>query len=246
MIVDDIRVIITIFKQGVVFCQVCKVFREGRTQGELEAHPDETPTARTSRLIKEAMNCLEPELEFMSETCEEFSSNRLPTLDYQVWLEEQEGAKTQDQAGVEPDQELDPEVLEVCGDPHFRFPDPVPLTPREETCKIQETQTKNPGKAQVISYMYFEKEMSSKYCTLEKSAMSWNQKRSMLSQELIRRLLNTSEEVGKEVKDNIILGMSKRLKMSGYEQKQIRDIICSGLKGYKRKLGKGQERHRRG
>ncbi len=50
----------------------------------------------------------------------------------------------------------------------------------------------------------------------------------------------------KEIKDMIVKNMSMRLRVSGYNQKQIRDIISSGLKGYNKKWGQGQTRQRRG
>lgn len=87
--------------------------------------------------------------------------------------------------------------------------------------------------------------MSTKYCTLELSAMSWNQKRAILSQDLIRRLLNTSENVEPSVRDGIALEMAKILKRSGYKKSQVQDIMGCGLWGYRRKWGSGQERHRR-
>ena len=71
-------------------------------------------------------------------------------------------------------------------------------------------------------------------------------KRALLSQEVIRRFLNTSEGTDTEIKDNILLEMAKRLRRSGYKSKQIKDIISSGIKGYTRKWGNGEARHRRG
>ena len=92
--------------------------------------------------------------------------------------------------------------------------------------------------------MYFEKSVTSKYCTLETSAMSWNMKRAILSQEVIQRLLNTSEEIDHHLKDMILKNLAERLKRSWYRARQIREIISSGLKGYRNKWGAGQVRHR--
>ena len=130
--------------------------------------------------------------------------------------------------------------------PAPRFPDPVPLTNNYWEGRSVSKKKTPTSKSQALHYMFYEKDVSSKYCTLEISAMSWNMKRAILSQELIRRLLNTSDGVELEIKDKIVTSMCERLKRSGYRKDQIREIITSGLKGYNRKWGQGQTRHRRG
>ena len=215
----------------------------------------ETPETRTSRLIREALNVLEPDLEFTTEMAEDFPEHKLPTLDYQLWITEVvEPSDPNPGTPVTPNQDGTPS-----------FPDPVPLTSTywEDRGEIhhlgavpstavppkgshEPAGTQETSKKQAIRYMYYEKEVTSKFCTLEVSAMSWNMKRAILSQETIRRLLNTSEEADNKIKDSILCNMSKRLWRSGYSSKQIREIITSGLRGYKRKWGQGQTRHRRG
>ena len=86
-----------------------------------------------------------------------------------------------------------------------------------------------------ILYKFFEKPTSSKLCTLEHSATSWNQQRATLSQEVIRRLLNTSQELDHSSKTKILEDYIIKLRRSKYNTKQIRDIIQSGLVGYKTK-----------
>ena len=71
-------------------------------------------------------------------------------------------------------------------------------------------------------------------------------KRAVLSQEVIRRFLNTSEEESTEIKDSILLKMAMRLNRSGYKQRQVEEIISSGVKGYQGKWGNGVTRNRRG
>ena len=77
--------------------------------------------------------------------------------------------------------------------------------------------------------------------------MAWNSKRAILSQEVIRRFLNTSEKLNTDRRDNILLELTKRLQRSDYKVGQIREILVSGLRGYNSKWGKdsNRERHRR-
>ena len=71
-------------------------------------------------------------------------------------------------------------------------------------------------------------------------------KRAILIQEIIRRFLNTSEVTDLETKDSILLEMAQKIRRSGYKSRQIKDIISSEVKGYTRKWGNGEVRHRRG
>ena len=55
-----------------------------------------------------------------------------------------------------------------------------------------------------IVYSYYEKEVSSKFCLLEIGAMSENTKNATLSQDLIRRMLNTSERTKQEERNQVV------------------------------------------
>ena len=92
-----------------------------------------------------------------------------------------------------------------------------------------------------IMFSYYEKKMSSKYCVMKSSAMAENSKNSTLSQDLIRRMLNTSELVPQSERNTIIENYIKKLKISGYSQEQTRSIIISGLKGYQTKLERSRK-----
>ena len=134
----------------------------------------------------------------------------------------------------------------MAGDPRDPAPQPgaqhlgeVP-GPSQEGLPHSSTQ-----KTQAIKYMFFEKEVSSKFCTLEKSAMAWSSKRAILGQDIIRRLLNTSGDARASTIDQILLNMCKRLKRSGYNAEQTREILLSGVRGYRSKWGRGEVRHRR-
>ena len=66
--------------------------------------------------------------------------------------------------------------------------------------------------------------------------MPENCKISTLSQDLIRRMLNTSEMVTQQERDEIVENYVTKLVVSGYSLEQIRNIIVSGLKGYQTRL----------
>ena len=99
-------------------------------------------------------------------------------------------------------------------------------------------------------YSFYEKEMGSKYCLMEASAMSWNAKRATLAQETIRRMLNTSEMVEQSERDSIIEKFILKLERSGYNVSQRKEIITAGLKGYETKRKRAErdskELHREG
>lgn len=87
-----------------------------------------------------------------------------------------------------------------------------------------------------IMHTYFEKEMRTPFVVMRRSAMGEQQRMAILSNELIRRLSN----VGKEVVEAEVFGIIEhyiyQLKMSEYERSQARDIVCSGVIGWKRKI----------
>jgi hypothetical protein len=69
-----------------------------------------------------------------------------------------------------------------------------------------------------------------------RSSMPENMKISSLTQEMIRRLLNTSEDLDDRERLEVINGYTQKLINSGYGLEQTRNIIVAGLKGYERKL----------
>ena len=91
-----------------------------------------------------------------------------------------------------------------------------------------------------MMYSFFEKEMNSPFCILEKSALPDNTKISSLSQEVVRRMLHTSELVPQEERNQILEIFTSKLKLSGYRMDQVREIVKAGLKGYERKLQKAK------
>ena len=68
------------------------------------------------------------------------------------------------------------------------------------------------------------------------SAQPWNQKRTTLTQELIRRLLNCSKELPCRSKAKHLTDFMQLLKNSGYSETFRLEILHSGLKGYNKIL----------
>ena len=64
------------------------------------------------------------------------------------------------------------------------------------------------------------------------SAQPWGQKRTTLTQELIRRLLNCSKELSCEVRRRHLNNYMQLLKNSGYCEKFRAEVLRSGLQGY--------------
>ena len=78
--------------------------------------------------------------------------------------------------------------------------------------------------------------MSSNTVLQRKSAMPENMKVASLNQEVIRRMLNTSEDLDDAMRMTVVDNFAKKVRNSGYCIKQTRDIMMGGLKGYERKL----------
>ena len=78
--------------------------------------------------------------------------------------------------------------------------------------------------------------MNSPFCILEKSALPENTKLSSLSQDLIRRMLNTSERLSQQERNIVVENYVKKLTISGYRQDQVQRIVEAGLRGYQAKL----------
>ena len=95
--------------------------------------------------------------------------------------------------------------------------------------------------APIVQYEFFEKSMNSKFCILEKSAMAYESKLSILSNEVVRRLLNTSETVSQDRKDSILNDFVLKMLRSGYDIGQCRDILISGIRCYNAKVSRANQ-----
>ena len=62
-----------------------------------------------------------------------------------------------------------------------------------------------------------------------------NTKIQILSQDMVRRLMNTKEELGATNRGAVVDMYAKKLLQSGYSREQTRKIITNGIKGFKSK-----------
>ena len=143
----------------------------------------ESTNQRMARICKEAMESINPDLKFTTECQEDFPGERLPTLDFQMWLTEDN--------------------------------------------KIKHT--------------YFQKHMKTPYVIMERSGTSYHQKFQILSNELVRRLSNIDISLPLEERIETTEQYTKELKTSGYSVKQSREIVCSGIRGWKAKHKKRKD-----
>ena len=95
--------------------------------------------------------------------------------------------------------------------------------------------------APVLEYHFYEKPMKTKYVILESSAMDYSQKMQILGNDLCRRLLNTKQSLCQDVKDEIVNNYATTLLRSGYKTSSVRQILISGLRGFKNKVLRASE-----
>ena len=96
------------------------------------------------------------------------------------------------------------------------------------------------GSNQVL-YGFFEKPTNSNVTIQRRTAMGEESKIQVLSNDLIRRLKNNSEELGKGAKIEIVGNYTQKLLNSGFKGEQLVRIITNGVKGYENKLRRCQE-----
>ena len=71
---------------------------------------------------------------------------------------------------------------------------------------------------------------------MENSALPSNQKRTILTQECLRRLVNTKFELGEEIRTEHMNNFMLKLKNSGYSHKFRTEILDSALSAYEKIL----------
>ena len=89
-----------------------------------------------------------------------------------------------------------------------------------------------------VLYSFYEKPMARKTLIQRKSALGENVKIASLTQNLIRRMKNTSELLPDDERIQIVENYVTQLKASGYSEEQCKRIIEAGLKGYETLLRK--------
>jgi hypothetical protein len=85
-----------------------------------------------------------------------------------------------------------------------------------------------------IDFEFFEKPTKNPRVILADSALSFTKKRTILTQECLRRLRNTKIELGPEVQRTHLNRFMLKLKNSGYSYKFRKEILDSGLKAFQK------------
>ena len=83
-----------------------------------------------------------------------------------------------------------------------------------------------------VLYKFYEKPTCSNLTAQQRTAMGEDSKVQILSNDLIRRLKNNSEDLGAGAKRKIVDQYAKKLRTSGWSMEQTRRIITNGIKGY--------------
>ena len=90
------------------------------------------------------------------------------------------------------------------------------------------------GEDNLTRYEFWEKPTTINQVLHAQTALSENTKMQSLSNEVIRRMRNTSELLDNRTRVRIIDNFAQKMKNSGYKLEIIRRVIFRGLKGYER------------
>ena len=94
----------------------------------------------------------------------------------------------------------------------------------------------NEEKGNRIDFEFYEKPTKNPKVILADSAINSSSKRTILTQECIRRLRNTKVELGEECRNKHLSDFMLKLKNSGYKEKYRKEILDSALKGFDKML----------
>ena len=83
-----------------------------------------------------------------------------------------------------------------------------------------------------VQYQFYEKPTKNGCVILADSALNWQQKRTILTQEALRRLKNTSVELGQSVGKSHLTNFMLKMKDSGYNERFREEIAASALKAF--------------
>ena len=100
-----------------------------------------------------------------------------------------------------------------------------------------------------LNHSYYQKAMKTPYIVMARSAAPQQQKIQVLSNEVTRRLLNINKKENTQQEYNAVVDkFCQEAKNSGYNHNTTREIITSGIRGWKNRLQKrlesGQENYR--
>ena len=86
---------------------------------------------------------------------------------------------------------------------------------------------------QELLFEFYEKPTKNERVILPSSALNWQAKRTILTQEAIRRLKNTSPSLGEEIQNLHLSKCTHKLRISGYSEQFRSEIILCAKSAYK-------------
>ena len=220
---DDIDLANRSIGRRIKFCPLdgCMV---SKTSEEIEAdngkEEDELTMIELKKIADNIMDNIVTEHDFPSNHPE--LGFKVPVLDLAMWVEEvQIPASGMDSQGLHSRCEKGDRACL----PIDEMPPQMEVDPNPASRMVQQVQ-----------FEFYSKPMAPSRVILESSAQPWGQKRTTLTQELIRRLLNCRKELGCDVKQKHLNRFMQLLKNSGYSESFRVEIMKSGLAGYNKIL----------
>ena len=98
------------------------------------------------------------------------------------------------------------------------------------------------GSNNQILYKYYEKPTTTITTVRMSTAMAENPKMQCLANDLVRRLLNTKEDIPSSYRAEVVDRYRTILLTSGHNLDQTRKILSNGMKGYVAKVGRRKEK----
>ena len=101
----------------------------------------------------------------------------------------------------------------------------------------------------LLEFKYYEKPTTANFTIHAASAMAENPKMQCLSNDVVRRLMNTMDDLPGSRRAEVVDGYGVKLLTSGYSREQVMKIVANGVKGYLRKkerrstAGRGRRIH---
>ena len=114
----------------------------------------------------------------------------------------------------------------------IKFTYEIPDSKSGKLAVLDVTVNVNKAKNNRMDYEFFEKPTKNKRVILKDAALPANQKRTILTQECLRRLRNTKLELGEDIKVKHLNEFMLKLKNSGYPTKYRTEILESALVAY--------------
>ena len=127
-------------------------------------------------------------------------------------------------------------------DPMIQLTVDMPSSHENQKLPILDIQASvNKMKSNRLEYEFYEKPTKNKYVILFDSAMPAKEKRTILTQECLRRLRNTKIELGTTIQNKYLSEFMLKLKRSGYPKNYRIEILDSALKAFEKMLKDDQE-----